>query len=186
MLRYYITDRKALRGRGTLLDAIERNLAAGVDLVQVREKDLTARELADLTRAVLALPNPHGAKILVNGRADVALVSSAHGVHLAADSFAPETLRAVAPEGFIIGVSCHYLSEVRTAEREGADFVVFGPVFATLSKSPFGEPAGIERLREACTAVGIPVFALGGIHEQNTAQCVAAGAAGIAGISMFQ
>ncbi|HEX8985211.1 MAG TPA: thiamine phosphate synthase, partial [Bryobacteraceae bacterium] len=188
MLRYYITDRRAAGGTEALLDVIAHNLAAGVDMVQIREKDLTARELFALVRAALALANPRGAKILVNSRADVALAAGAAGVHLPSDSFAPSALCAAVPvpAGFLIGVSCHQVEQVRAAEREGASFATFGPVFYTASKAPYGEPVGIERLREACAAVRMPVFALGGIGENNTAECIAAGAAGIAGIGMFQ
>jgi thiamine-phosphate pyrophosphorylase len=179
MLRYYITDRSSL-------ESIGRNLAAGVEMLQIREKHLPVRELAALVRAVLALPNPHETKILVNSRLDIALACGAHGVHLPSNSPPPAALRAILPPGFLIGVSCHHIEEVRAAEREGATFVVFGPVFHTPSKEPYGDPVGLEKLREACSAVRIPVLALGGINAANAAACLAAGAAGIAGISMFQ
>ncbi len=178
MIRYCITDRRLL--------GVERALADGVDFVQLREKDFSARDLLDLTRRALRLPNPRGTKFIVNGRMDVALAANAHGLHLPAESIPPREWRAIAPPGFVIGVSCHSLDEVLAAERDGADYVVFGPVFAPISKSSDLAPRGLEGLAEACRAVRIPVLALGGVTAANQNACIAAGAAGVAGISLFQ
>lgn len=179
MLRYYIAGRDGL-------PYVQRALAEGIEFLQVREKEMSARELLTLTRQVLALPNPRGTRVLVNGRADIALAAGAHGVHLPGGSIAPCTLRPIAPPGFLVAVSTHTVDEVRRAQAEGADFVVFSPIFAPISKASYGPPQGLDRLREAASAVRIPVLALGGITEANAPQCLAAGAAGVAGISMFQ
>jgi thiamine-phosphate pyrophosphorylase len=181
---YYITDRKQLRG--DLVTQVDHALRAGVDLVQIREKDLNSRDLFQLTRAVMNLEASASAKILVNTRADVALAAGAHGVHLPAGSISAAEIRRTAPSGFLIGVSCHDCGEVRRAGSEGADFVVFGPIFETSSKLAFGPPRGLEELQEACRVAHIPVLALGGVGPANAGPCLKAGAAGVAGISLFQ
>jgi thiamine-phosphate pyrophosphorylase len=184
--RCYITDRHSLPAGISLIDNIARNLADGVEWIQIREKDLSTRDLFDLTRQALSLPNSHRSRILVNTRLDVALAAGAAGAHLPAGSPAPRFWRAITPPGFLIGVSCHSLDEVCAAQDHGADYAVFGPVFAPRSKAAGLEPRGIEGLAQAVRAVNIPVLALGGITAANADDCILAGAAGIAAISLYQ
>jgi thiamine-phosphate pyrophosphorylase len=154
-----------------------------MEWIQIREKDLSARALFELVEAAAKLSNPHSSKILVNSRADVALAAGAAGVHLPSGSPPARLWRR---PGFLVGVSCHSVEDVCQAEAEGADYVVFGPVFPPRSKSAGLEPIGLEGLARAAAAVKIPVLALGGMTRENYAACVSAGAAGIAGISLFQ
>ena len=154
------------------------------DFIQIRDKALEARDLYVVTLALLASREP-GTKIIVNSRLDVALAAKADGVHLPAGSPAPDRLRPLCPSGFLIGVSCHSVDEVLQAHNRGADYCLFGPVFAPLSKSDARPTQGIEGLRQAVNAAPIPVFALGGIQEIHDKACAEVGAAGIAGISMF-
>lgn len=182
----YITDRRQLP-RANLLPFITAAARAGVDMIQVREKDLDARALLALVEKAVAACEGTSARLLVNDRLDVALAVGANvGVHLPADSFSPRVLRAKFGEGLLIGASCHSVEEVKRAEAEGADFVVFGPVFETPSKIAYGPPLGLAALADACRAVRIPVLALGGVTLENAARCLAAGASGLAAITMFQ
>lgn len=184
MQRYYITDRR--RCPGDLLDCIEANARRGVAWIQLREKDLGARELLALARQALARARPFGARVLVNARLDVALAAGADGVHLPASTPPVSALRRIVPAGFLIAVSTHTVEEVRRAEREGADLAAFGPVFPTASKPGLTAIPGLRGLREACGAVSIPIAALGGLTAERESLCRAAGAAMVAGIGMFQ
>lgn len=172
MKRYCITDSP---------DIAARAVRDGVELIQIRAKELSARQLAELVRRTLERAGK--SKVLVNTRTDVALACGVHGVHLPAGSMSPQVLRRITPADFLIGVSCHTVVELQAAEREGADFAVYGPVFPSVTKSI--SPIGIEAFRQAAAAVRLPVYALGGVTSQNAQQCMEAGAAGIAGISLF-
>ena len=151
------------------------------DWVQIRDKELAARELIAVVRRAVGTMG----KVLVNSRVDVAIAAGAAGVHLPAGSIAPSEWRGITPPGFLIGVSCHTRDEVVRAEQEGADYVLFGPVFAPLSKTSALAPRGLDELRRVSHAVKIPVLALGGITWENAEACVGAGAAGVAGITLF-
>ncbi len=183
MILYYISDRRQLRG--DLVTTIRAASFAGLDWIQIREKDLSGKEIRELTQQAVALSRP-GVSILVNSRVDVALAAGVAGVHLPSDALPASAMRQLAPPDFLVGVSCHTVEEVRRAEAEGADFAVFGPVFETTSKGPYGSPQGLRMLAEVCGRARIPVLALGGVTIENASGCLDAGAAGIAGISLFQ
>lgn len=157
-----------------------------MDCIQIREKDLPDRELLELTCRVVALARATPCKVLVNGRADIALAAGAQGVHLPARGFQACDLRAWLPREFLIGVSAHSLREARLAARAGADYLLLGPIFPTPSKIQYGAPLGLACLRRVCRSVPVPVLALGGMCLERVSEVMAAGAAGIAGISMFQ
>ena len=189
----YVTDRLALSaapGTDALLAGIRNAVTAGVDWIQIREKDLEARALAGLVRLALESTRGTGTKVLVNDRLDVAIAAGAAGVHLGETSLPVERVtewrRSARLMDFQIGVSCHSTEAAKAAQRGGADYIFFGPVFSTPSKIAFGPPQGIERLREVCMAVQIPVLAIGGVNLENASSCVEAGAAGIAAIRLFQ
>jgi thiamine-phosphate pyrophosphorylase len=183
-LLYYITDRKQLPGADPL-PVIRAAIAAGMDFIQIREKDLSTRPLLELVRAAVALARGSGTRILVNDRLDVALAAGAGGVHLGTQSVPVAVVRSQYPD-LLIGASTHNLEEITRAAKEGASFAVFGPVFETSSKLGYGPPVGLDALRGAVTAVKIPVLALGGVTLGNAKSCLDAGAAGIAAISLFQ
>jgi len=198
-----VTDRHGLsaaescEAEETLLLKIGAAAAAGVDWIQIREKDLSGRDCGSLTREALqrAAKSPAisvaPTRILVNDRLDVALSERAGGVHLAENSLPlPEAKRLANAQvhrpDFLMGVSCHSPETARAAASDGADYLFFGPVFATPSKAAFGVPQGLERLAEVCRAVSIPVLAIGGITLANASACLAVGASGIAAIRLFQ
>ena len=203
----YVTDRRSLPATSpadsieALIRKIAEVAAAGVYWVQIREKDLTAGEVASLTRQALRIAaessgeRASATRVLVNDRLDVAIAERASGVHLGEKSLpAAEAKRLVesahrkqgVDASFLIGVSCHSLEAAQAAQRDGADYILFGPVFATPSKETFGPPQGIGLLQQVCRAVSIPVLAIGGITLETSAACLAAGASGIAAIRLFQ
>jgi thiamine-phosphate pyrophosphorylase len=181
----YITDRLAL-GAKPLLPLIQEAVRAGVDLIQIREKDLGTRSLVELVRATVECARGTATRVVVNDRLDVALAVGLCGVHLGTQSVPAQVVRRSVPDGFLIGVSCHSLEEALAAESAGANYIVLGPIFATPSKLAYGPPLGLDKLREVAARVQIPLLALGGIDVRCLKPCLAAGATGIAGISIFQ
>jgi thiamine-phosphate pyrophosphorylase len=173
-----------------LRDSVRRAAAAGAEWIQIREKDLDARSLVETARFAVAETRGTSVRVLVNDRLDVAVAANAAGVHLGEKSLPVEIVtewrRSTSRVDFLVGASCHSIESSRAAERGGADYIFFGPVFATPSKAAFGAPQGTERLREVCASVGIPVLAIGGVNLENARECIAAGAAGIAAIRLFQ
>jgi len=172
---YLITDRKAAGKRG-LLPTLEDAFRGGVRLVQLREKDLSARELLSLAKEVKELAIRYGGRLLINDRTDIALLSGADGVHLTSESYPPKDARRLLGAEKLIGVSTHAIDEALRAEEEGADFVTFGPVFETPSKAGMGGPLGLERLKEAVARLSIPVYGLGGLNASNMMEVAATGA----------
>ncbi len=208
-LLYYITDRTAFGAdeatrRQQLLEKIAEATRAGVDYIQLREKDLSTRELESLAHEALRILTPLSKEnrerrtaLLINSRTDVALAGHADGIHLRSDDISPREVRAIwekccegthgrepSPRHPLIGVACHSPEEVAQAAANGGNFAVFAPVFEK-KDVPGSHPAGLEALRLACKC-SIPVLALGGITLSNASSCFAAGAAGIAAIRLFQ
>ncbi len=178
---YLITDRT--QTKVPLLDAVRLALQGGAPAIQLREKDLPARELLALARELRTMTQEHGAKLFINDQVDIAVAVNADGVHLGHQSMPPSAVRNIVGSKMMIGVSTHSLVEARAAESGGADFATFGPVYETPSKAAFGPPVGLEALREVTKSVNIPVFALGGIRSRNVGHVLWAGAYGISMIS---
>lgn len=179
---YLITDRRQTGGRA-LVAALEAAVHAGIKAIQLREKDLTPREQFALAEEARDVVQPLGARLFINERADIARAAGLDGVHLTSASLSPRAARRCLRAGSLVGVSTHSLAEARFAETFGADFITFGPVFYTASKASYGEPRGLEELQRICTAVTLPVFALGGITVARIPACLRAGAHGVAAIS---
>jgi len=175
---YLITDRTAAPRPPA--DVVEECLAAGLRAVQLREKDLETRDLLGLADTLREATQRHGARLIVNDRADVALAVGADGVQRTHASLPVSALREISPPGFLIGASAHSAAEAREAAAQGADFVVFGPVYDTPSKRRYGPPQGLAALEAAAAASTRPLLAVGGITPERVGEVRAAGAAGVA------
>lgn len=173
-------------GATDIVEVAARASAAGIDIIQIREPRLPERALLTATRRVLGAVDRSRTAVLVNDRSDIALAAGADGVHLRADGVGAARVRGLAPAGFLIGRSVHSVEEARAAEAERAtDYLIFGTVFPSGSKSADHPIAGVDALRHVCSAVSLPVLAIGGITDHRAAEAVEAGAAGIAAIGLF-
>ncbi|OPY29128.1 MAG: Thiamine-phosphate synthase [Methanomassiliicoccales archaeon PtaU1.Bin030] len=179
---YIVTDRKASRGRDHM-SMVRAALDGGADVIQLRDKDLSGRDLYALAREMASLVHASRARFIVNDRLDIALAAGADGVHLGQYDLPVAAARSLSPPSFIIGVSVGSVEEALAAERDGADYVALSPVFSTPTKDDAGPGHGLEVLREIKAAVKLPVIAIGGVNAGNVTEVVAAGADGVAVIS---
>lgn len=179
---YLITDRLQT-GSVRLVDVVEDALKGGVRGVQLREKDLSSRELYELAYDIRKLTAKYDAKLIINDRVDIALAVEADGVHLGLNSLPIHRVRKLLGSSRLIGLSCHNQVNAIMAQENGADFITFGPVYYTASKANYGKPVGVEKLETVSQLLQIPVFALGGIKKTNIPEVMVAGATGIALVS---
>lgn len=179
---YLITDRKLFNDSRSMLSAVEDALEAGVNAIQLREKDLTTRELLDIAHEMRELTARYNAKLFINDRADIAMSVNADGVHLGQWSMPVYAVRKIIDDK-LIGVSTHSLEEATIAEKDGADFITFGPIYETPSKLKYGKPVGVNALKEVAEKVTIPIFGIGGIKADNINEVISSGAYGVALIS---
>jgi thiamine-phosphate pyrophosphorylase len=174
-----VTDRQQTGGR-PLLDVLTSALAAGVRAIQLRERDLSSRDLLRLARDVQRLTIASGAQLLINDRVDVAMTLDNVGVHLRANSLPVTVARKLLGGQRVIGLSAHSVDEVVRGEAEGADYVVLGPVYETPSKTMYGAPLGVRTLEEACRRVRVPVIGIGGVTATRARDVRRVGAFGVA------
>ena len=179
---YLVTDRNQTHGRD-LLWVLESALDGGVEAIQLREKDLGGGELFSLAEAARKLTQRYHARLLINDRIDLALAVDADGVQLGKASLPIETARSLLGPRKLLGASSHSLEEAQEAERNGADFILFGPVYFTPSKAPYGSPQGLAALKKVVEKISLPIYAIGGIKPENIADARCAGVRGVALIS---
>jgi len=185
--RHFVTDRRRFDlSTGDLVVRAANAVRAGVDVIQVRERDLPDRELAALVRAVVDVTAGTTTRVVVNDRADIAIVAGAAGVHLRGDSAPASRVRTMTPDGFVIGRSVHSPEDVDAAVADGGcDYLLFGTVFLSEGKAPGHPVAGLDALRDACARSPVPVIAIGGMNERRAAGVRDAGAAGFAAVGLF-
>jgi len=179
---YLVTDRTQTQDRD-LLWVLEQALEGGVKAIQLREKDLSGRELFSAAEKTRALCNRYRARLFINDRIDVALAVEADGVQLGTASMPIEAARELLGPGKLLGASTHSLEEAKEAERGGADFILFGPVYFTPSKASYGAPQGLEALKKIVEKISLPVYAIGGIKPENIEDVRSMGVRGVALIS---
>jgi thiamine-phosphate pyrophosphorylase len=174
-----ITDRHQTQGR-SLSSVLQQAIEGGVPAIQLRERDLPTSELLSLAATVQSNTTPHAIPLIVNDRVDLVMALNLNGVHLRANSLPVSAARRLVGTHRFVGLSTHSVEEVQQANEDGADYVVFGPIFETPSKQPFGPPLGLDTLADACRRSAVPVFAIGGITRARVCDVRRAGAHGVA------
>lgn len=179
---YVITDRR-LAGTRSILDVVRAAIRGGATVIQLREKEATTREMVELGQALLRITREAGVPLIVNDRVDVALAIDADGVHVGQDDMPAAMARRLIGPHKILGVSAETVEEAVAAQRDGADYLGVGDIYGTTTKPDAGPPIGLEGLRRIVKAVSIPCVGIGGIHPENAAAVIEAGAAGVAVVS---
>ena len=182
-----VTDRHRTlpAGAASVVRLAGRAAAAGVSLIQVRERDLDDRSLLTLVRSVVAAVSGSETRVVVNDRTDVAIAAGADGVHLRADSPSPDRVRRIAPAGFLIGRSVHTPAEAAAAGNSSVDYLIAGTVYPSRSKPEGGHTLGLAGLAEVCRSTRVPVLAIGGVTADKVWDISATGSGGVAAIGLF-